>query len=218
MTTTTSPMPDGFTARTLPQVLSRDEARLVAGDPGMLAADIGRPFPEWARRCHEISLALVRTGHFGRCRVARGGCENVSSQHSWIVLGNDPYDPDAIVVDPTLWSYDPAVQGILVTANLTRHCPHGLGSCFAAPIPGHYGGESIDLTPDVPLSEDALDFLDLLGSLDLRGWGEVAHLPVQNWPAAEILTAMCDTPGLGVLVPIDVRGMITDTNPGSYYW
>jgi hypothetical protein len=199
-------------------VLNLEDARLIAGTREDLAAAIGKPFPQWARQCHAISLALLRTGRFGRGRVARGVCEGVSSQHSWIVLGDDCYDPDATVVDPTLWSYDSSVQGILVTRNLCLHTPHGSGSCYAAPMPSHYGGESIDLTPAEPLSEDALDFLDQFGSLDRRGWGEVAHLPAEGWPAAEIIGAMCDTPGLGVLVPIDIVGHLTDRNPNNLYW
>lgn len=215
-------MPEGYTARTLPQVLRRDEARLLSEFSNALGEDIGIPFREWARRCHEISLALVRTGQYGRCRVARGGCQGVPSQHSWIILGDDCYDPGAIVVDPTLWSYADDVNGILVTRNLERHTPHGYGEFFRAPMPSCYGGPDIELTPEIPLGEDALEFLDVLGPLDLRGWGEVAHLPVLGWPAKEILTAMTETQtknaSLGVLIPIDVRGMLLDGNPGSYYW
>jgi hypothetical protein len=215
---TVNTMPDGFTARTLPQVLNRDEAAMMATFPHMLAGDIGVPFPRWAQRCHQISLALLRTGNFGRGRVARGACKGISSEHSWIVLGDDCYDPAAIIVDPTLWSYDSTVHGILVTANLTRHTPHGLGSCFQAGMPMDHGGPAVKLTPGMPLSPVAREFLAFLGPLDLRGWGEVADLPVQHWPAKEILTAMCQTPGLEVLIPIDIRGMVTDTNPGNLYW
>jgi hypothetical protein len=204
--------------RELPLVLNRDEAALMASFTDMLATDIGVPYRQWAGQCHRISLALLRTGNFGRGRIARGFCRGVGSQHSWIVLGDDCYDPDATVVDPTLWSYDGTVDGILVTANLDRHVPHGHGSCFEASVPQHHGGRDRDLTPDAPLSKAALAFLSLLGPLDLGGWAEVAHLPVLGWPAAEILAAMCRTPGLGVLIPVDIRGMITSENPGELYW
>jgi hypothetical protein len=85
-------------------------------------------------------------------------------------------------------------------------------------MPSHHGGPGIELTPANPLSTEAADFLDLLGPLDLRGWGEVAHLPVEGWPAGEIIAAMCDTPGLGALVPVDIQGMVTDRNPSGLYW
>jgi hypothetical protein len=69
-------MPDGFTARTLPQVLNRDEAALMASFTDLLAADIGVPFPQWARQCHQISLAPHRAlrpwpGRAGRLRGRR---------------------------------------------------------------------------------------------------------------------------------------------------
>jgi hypothetical protein len=110
------------------------------------------------------------------------------------------------------------VHGILVTRNLRRHVPHGTGSCYLADMPQHHGGDDISLTPVTPLSVSAKVFLDSIGPLDLRGWGEVAHLPVQDWPASEILTAMCQTPELVALIPVDIQGMATDQNPNSYYW
>jgi hypothetical protein len=199
-------------------VMSLDDAALVAGDTDRIAAAIGIPFADWAHNCHSISLRVLRTGLFGRGRIARGTCPGVGSQHSWIVLGDDCYDPDGIV-DPTLWSYRDDVDGIHAGyPEDYGHRPHGSGFFLAGPMPYRHGGPVIELTPAAPLPGEAREFLAMLGPLDRRGWGEVAHMAVQGWPAAEIIGAMCDTPGLGVLIPIDIRGMLTDRNPSGYYW
>jgi hypothetical protein len=198
----------------------RRSAEIIAGLHADIADAIGIPFETWGGRCHEISLAVLRTGIFGRGRVARGTCGGVTSQHSWIVLGDDCYDPDATVVDSTLWSCRPDIAGIWAGRNLTpgMHRPHGYGSCFAGGMPSHHGGPDIGLTPAARLSPAAREFLALLGPLDRRGWGEVAHMGVLDWPAREIITAMYETDALRVLIPVDVAGMITDKNPGNLYW
>lgn len=193
------------------------DAVIVAARTDRLSRAIGIPFGLWEHRCHEISLKLLRTGEFGPGRIARGRAAGVISQHSWIVLGDDCYSPDAVIVDPTLWSYLPSVTGIWVGPNLTRHVPHGAGSCFDGEMPIHHGGPDIALTPAVPFSPAAETWLAILGPLDFRGWGEVAHLPVGDWPAAEITAAIADTPQLRALLRIDVLGMITDRNPGHGY-
>ena len=200
-------------------VITLEDAGLVAGNPDRLADEIGRPFDAWARQCHAISLALLRTGRFGRGRIARGTCPGVGSQHSWIVLGDDPYDRDAPVVDPVLWSYRDDVDGIYAGyRDEYGHRPHGDHSCFTGSMPSWHEGKIIELTPARPFTPAALSFLNVLGMLDVRGWGEVAHMGVRDWPAAEIIGAMCETPGLAALVPIDIRGMLTDANPSSLYW
>jgi hypothetical protein len=193
----------------------------VTEDTDRLAKLIDLPFPLWANQCHGVSLALLRTGEFGPGRIARGTCEHVPSQHSWIVLGNDCYNPNAVVVDPTLWAHDPEVTGIYIGRNRQGcyHQPHGAGSCFSVNPPQHHGGPDIELTPSEPLKPRALAWLGVLGPLDFRGWMEVVHLPVEDWPAREILTAVADTPALGpVFFPIDILGMLTDRNPGGLYW
>jgi hypothetical protein len=189
----------------------------IADDTGRLAELIGVPFQDWGDRCHEISLKLLRTGEFGPGRIARGTCKYVIGQHSWIVLGDDCYDENATIVDPTLWAHAPTVSGIFIGRNRQWHRPHGAGLCFEAGMPCTYGGPDIELTPSQPLSDDAQDFLWSIGQLDFRGWGEVAHLPVEGWPAAEIVAAMADTPALRALVPVDILGMLTDRNPGGLY-
>ena len=45
----------------------------------------------------------------------------------------------------------------------------------------------------------------------------LAHAPVEMWPAAEILAAIENTEELHGRVPIDIRGMLTDENPGGLY-
>jgi hypothetical protein len=201
---------------------TREQARQVAEQSQGLATVIGVPFEHWAHQCHAISTKLLYSGAFGPGRIARGGSEGVGGQHSWIVLGSDAYDPDATVVDPTLWSYRDDITGIYVGQNRRGwwHRPHGAGSCLTAGLPRWHGGDPIELDPQAGagLSDNAREFLDMLGMLDRRGWSEVAHLPVEDWPAAEILAAICGTPALGAaLIPIDIQGMLLGRVPG-YRW
>lgn len=178
---------------------------------------IGIPKASWRHQCHVVSLAVVRSGLFPGSRVARGTCKGVGSQHSWVVDGGDCYAEDAKIIDPTLWTYDPEVDDIWYgSAADKRHVPHGAGSVWAYGRPAPATGEVVELNKE-GLSKDALDYLRMIEPLDLRGWSVVAHSPVGGWPAAEILAAMDDTPRLGVLVPIDVLGMLTDRNPDGLY-
>lgn len=173
-------------------------------------------FEDTARDCHSVSIRLVNAGVPGR--VARGSCQGVGSQHSWIVLGPDVYAPDARIIDATLWSYDDEVEGVWHgTARDGLHVPHGAGSIWEYGQPQSSGGPIIELVTREPLSSDAQLFLDLLGPLDVRGWAMLAHAPVGGWPAEEIIGVMYDTPALSALVPIDVVGNLTDRNPGDLY-
>jgi hypothetical protein len=195
----------------------REQITATAADTGRLSELIGTPFPQWAKRCHEISTGLLQTGVFGPGRIARGWCDGVPGQHSWIVIGNDCYDRKAVVVDPTLWSYKEGVTGIWIGPNRVLHTPHRAGSCFTESMPQHHGGPDIELTPAKPFSVLAKSWLDILGPLDRLGWADVAHLPVLDWPAAEIISAMYNTPQLRAVIPIDVVGMLTDRLP-EYFW
>lgn len=201
--------------RELP-VMSMEDAMVVSGGEDAIAARIGIPFEQWGGRCHEISLAVLRTGMFGRGRVARGTCKYVTSQHSWIVLGDNCYDEDAVIVDPTLWNYVQTVNGIFCGFG-RWHRPHGAGMFYDGNRPENHGGEVIDLDRS-KLGKSALEFLDMLGPLDFKGWMQVAHMPVQGWPAGEIINALCDVPVLAAVVPIDIKGMVTDRNPNGLYW
>jgi hypothetical protein len=169
----------------------------------------------WSHQCHAASLNVVQAEVIPGARVARGVCQGVGAQHSWIVVGN-PYDPEAPIIDPTLWSYLEEVEGIWTgTLETGLHRPHGMGSIWTWGRPEHHGGETVELKPRKPFSAEALDFLRLLGPLDRDGWAVLAHAPVEDWPAGEILLAINDT--VGPLVPIDIIGMATDTNPNGLY-
>lgn len=191
-------------------------------DIDMKAVDaVLRPLGHWAHQCHAASVKLVQSGVLGECRVARGSCEGVGGQHSWVVLGNDCYDDKAIIVDPTLWSYDPEVEGVWVGSYRDgRHVPHGKGSIFQWGRPEtaeEAGEEPLDIEPEGGWSPMARMFLDMIGPMGKKGWVQLAHAPVEGWPAKEIITAICQTDDLGGYVPIDIKGMVTDLNPGELY-
>lgn len=177
---------------------------------------VGRPLDAFAHDCHAAALALVRSGTVGESRVARGFCPGVAGQHSWVVLGDDCYDRDAVVVDPTLWSYDETVVGIWTGKASSRpHEPHGSGSIWKWGRPDYPTGEIVTL--DVEWSREARQFFYIVGPLDLRGWAQLAHAPVEGWPAAEIIGAIYDDERLSARVPIDIVGMLTDRNPSGLY-
>lgn len=172
-----------------------------------------------ALNCHVVSLAIVRhPGLYPGARVARGWAKGVGGQHSWVAIDGDPYDPAGRIIDATLWSYDQTVPDIWAGyLRDGRHRPHGAGHFLNAGMPSHHGGREVRLIINKPLSAEAREFLAMLGPLDIRGWMEVAHLPVEGWPAGEILGAMYDTPQTRHLPPIDLIGMTTDRNPNGLY-
>jgi hypothetical protein len=175
----------------------------------------GKPLTSFAHRCHEASLALVKA--MGTGRVARGSCSGVGGQHSWVVLGHDVYDPEAEILDPTLWSYidrDPFIWRGTLRAEM--HRPHGSGSIWEYGMPTSAGG------PEIPapagLDPSAQMFLDMILPLDLTGWAQLANAPVGGgWPAKQIIEAMYGDPVLRPLIPIDIVGMATDLNPEGLY-
>lgn len=180
----------------------------------------GRPFATTAHQCHAVSLAIVKAKIVPNGRVARGAANGVGSQHSWVVAGDDVYDPTAWIVDATLWSYRDDVEGVVTTFNIMggwRHTPHGYGSIWDWGQPTAGGGKPIELTPHDELSRAARTFLDLLGPLDMQGWMQLAHAPMMGWPSSEIVAAMYDTEFLRALIPIDIVGMLTDRNPQGLY-
>lgn len=178
--------------------------------------EVLNPLTDYAKRCHEASLALVRAG-IGE-RVARGVCPGVGSQHSWVVVGEDCYAKDAEIIDPTLWAYLDNVDGVFVgSVQVYGHTPKGAGSIWNYGQPVSEGGDPIQLTPSQELSGEALQFLDLLGDLDCMGMMALANAPVGGWPSKEIFTAMYETEQTQAMVPIDVIGMLTDLNPGELY-
>jgi hypothetical protein len=176
------------------------------------------PLERWAQQCHAASVKLMNSGQFGACRVARGAADGVIGQHSWLVLGDDCYANDAVIIDPTAWSYDESVQGVWVgTYRDGRHRPHGKGSIWSWGRPNAATGPVVELTPREPFSQSARGFLDILGPLDENGWVMLAHAPVEGWPASEIIDALYNTPTFKGRVPIDIVGMVTTVNPGGLY-
>jgi hypothetical protein len=173
---------------------------------------------KWSHQCHGASIHLVKSGVLGTdCRVARGSCPGVGGQHSWVVLGMDCYDPTAKIIDPTLWSYDPTVDGVWMgLASERPHTPHGAGSIWNWGRPESGDGEIIGLAAN--LSPSAEMFLDMVGPLDIDGWVRLFSLaPVEGWPAGEIIEAAWRTPDLRALIPIDRVGMLTTLNPEGLY-
>jgi hypothetical protein len=194
--------------KTLPKITIADVERIIDG-----------PFEDVRFNCHSVSLAIVKSGFFETSRVARGTSRGVSSQHSWVVVGDDCYAPDAVIVDATRWAYlEPARPEVWVgTAREHLHVPFGAGSIWDYGRPPAPSGDVIPLA--VKLSVEAKAFMELAAprGLDHTGWSTLAHSPVGGWPAAEIIGAMYDTPRLAAIVPIDIVGMLTDRNPQGLY-
>jgi len=195
-------------------------------DADKVAIEINSPFKNWYHDCHGISLAIVKSQvlpalGFPVRRVARGGCRGVLGQHSWIVLGPDPYDTATPIVDPTLWSYRDDVTGIYVgDVHRYRHVPHGGGSTiWKHGRPPEPVREPMPLPADLvaALSPLAAHFLKMCGPLDWHGWSFLCNAPVTGWPAAEIISAMSQSRQHAVIIPIDRLGMLTDQNPEGLY-
>jgi hypothetical protein len=195
-----------------------------------LATLIGADAEAWFHNCHSASIEIVKSGLYPGARVARGTTRGVGGQHSWVVIpydgfrpdGSDgplPYHPNAVVLDATLWSYDPQMPRLYRGLNLGRHKPHGFGMIWDAARPPEPIEEPIELTPEFELSSMAKEFLsdDFLGPLDRRGWSAVANGPTGGWPSSEIILAMHQTKKLTALIPIDILGMLTDVNPAGLY-
>jgi hypothetical protein len=177
------------------------------------------PIERFHSQCHAASLALVRSGLLPGegWRVARGWARGVGSQHSWAVQGN-PYDPKSLVVDITMWSYQKHLPRVYVTRNAVAHEPHGFGHL----VPKVVFEPSTPLVTDFPmdkLSPDTQLWFRMRYPQGI-GWADFSRLmngPLLGWPSKEIVSATTGTK-LAVMVPIDVRGMLTDENPGELYW
>lgn len=193
---------------------------------------IGWMFPEWAHQCHAVSLSIVKSGILpAGSRVARGTARGVGGQHSWIVVQTDGsgeladcYADDAVIIDPTLWSYVDEVEDVWVGEVPTRfrHNPHGKGPhIMEQGRPPAPTGKIVELNAEAHagLSKMARFWVDeMFGPLDLTGWRDVANnTSVVGWPAGEVLAAMDDTPELSVHIPIDLIGMLTDRNPNGLF-
>lgn len=179
---------------------------------------IGIDFHDWHGKCHQVSLQMIRVGLVPGGRIARGWCTGVGSQHSWVFIGDEPYDYTTEIVDPTLWTYVPIVQDIWQgTMRTGLHNPHGYGDIWKYGRPAPATGQVISISP-VGMSPEARLFLDLLGSLDRKGWGTLFNGPMMGWPSKEIVDAALDVEEIAALIPIDIAGMLTDRNPSGLYW
>ena len=185
---------------------------------------ISEPAKDWARSCHRISYAIVASDLFapGTCRVARGTCRGVPGQHSWIVFG-DPYDLDAPILDPTLWSYVPAAPTLWTGDghSMFRHRPAGFGRFHAGPQP--YSAHKVEIIPNA-LTKAATGFLAdvrpiACGPLDRAFWAFLlSHSNVGDTPAADIIRAAWGHPDLRPLVPADRAGMLTGLPPAAHLY
>lgn len=192
----------------------------------------GLPKAEWSKNCHTISLAIVKSGVLGvPARVARGWARGVKSQHSWVVYGwpgdtelPSCYDPEALILDASLWSYIPGTPELLWTqANDGTHHPHGgEGHIMSWGQPPFAVDEPIDLTPEGGWPKEASFWMnDMLHGrpLDRDGWATIAAAPAGGWEKAlgQLLAAMSADERTSFLVPIDKLGMLTELNPGGLY-
>lgn len=138
------------------------EERAVRREVNHCYKQLGFKLEDFAHQCHIASLRLVQSEDFqqriGRCRVARGSCKGVPGQHSWVVIGWDCYDDEAMIVDPTLWSYDKDIQGVWVGSYKDGlHRPHGKGSIFDWGRPKPAEGSPVTLTPTASRSARSAD-------------------------------------------------------------
>lgn len=179
---------------------------------------IDTPRELWANRCHEVSLQLLKSHLFEDvdARMARGWGMQIRGQHSWIVLGDNVYDDETYVIDPT-WSATHSNKAmIMFVKNLTVHRPHGYG--VLSTFPESSGGD--ELVPDDP-SPSVKSWLDLarivVGPLDRKFWLGLFNGPMQGWPSRELVAWGYGQEGLRALIPMDIVGMLTEENPMGLY-
>lgn len=186
-------------------------------DVATIERAISLRFEDWAHSCHRVSIAIIKSGVLPvPGRVARGWAKEVTSQHSWIALG-DPYNPSTPLLDPTLWSYRPGVEGVWQgTLQAGIHSPHGNASVWDTGQPIYQGGPGIRLDRS-DLSVAAIAFLDLIEPLDYRGWCALMNGGMLEWPASEIVSRAYGDHRIMSAIPIDIVGMLTDHNPGGLY-
>lgn len=205
------------------------EAMPANATPDLIAAALG-DLTQWRHRCHAASLRLVRSGALPTgSRVARGVTTHLGGQHSWVVVGDgtglaDPYARDAVILDPTAWSYQ---DGELATpavwagqaVDYTPHGATGNDARLGLPRPASYADV---IQPDeaalAAAPAEVFMFFARNGSLDHHGWWALMRCSVDTYPASAMLALMMATPALRALVPVDVLGMATTANPGELYF
>lgn len=190
-----------------------------------VAKAISIPLERWHGQCHTVSLAIVKKKLFGPSRVARGTCEGVGSQHSWVVLSARPgsmYEKSTPLLDPTLWTYRDDVEGLFFGTCASKwHTPKGAGDLWAFGCPQSPGGE--ELIPKEPITGSATSFLRFLkttaGTLSYGFWMRFfSQCPMANPPILRDLIDACyrDERIRGA-IPVDIVGMLTDHNPSGLY-
>lgn len=180
---------------------------------------LGGSLERWACQCHAASLALVKAPLMPEGRVVRGWCDHVFGQHSWMVVGMNCYDPDALIIDPTLWSYDDVVEDIWVgrMGDRPEHMPHHNWT-FWDHKPKRGPGEDIPLERYDSLGRAARMYMDLILPLDYKGWCNFAtHVGALGWPVGQVVEAMYAQKNLRGALPIDLIGMTTEINPHGLY-
>jgi hypothetical protein len=204
-------------------------------DAEQIADAIEIPVDRWLNRCHEVSLAAVRSGLLGEpgpsCRVVRGFTSGygIFGQHSWIALGR-PFDPDTTIVDLTAQAWHRVEDVVVSTVGMAyaggnrdarMHVAHGYlpGSIweFGRPDPGD--GAFLELDRTGLLSYEADSFLDTLGPMCASSWIALVTYPHGGWPAHEVCEMIVEqVPRAKVMLPIDVVAHTTDRNPEGLYW
>lgn len=179
---------------------------------------IGIPRDKWANRCHEVAYALLVSSLMDdvTARMARGWAQGISSQHSWIVTGNDVYDKTAKIIDPTYASNRGSRPMIMIVDNLTSHSPHGYGEF--SKFPESKGGKEFlpeFVSPSTRLWADMASME--VGPLDAFWWAKMFSGPMGGWPSRELVNWAYEEPALRALIPIDIVGMLTDRNPRGLY-
>jgi len=180
---------------------------------------VGTPRELWKNRCHEISLALLKSDAFVGidARMARGFSIQITSQHSWIVLGKDVFDRTALVVDPTWSSTVMNAPMISYARNFRSHRPHGWGMLTEYPESG--GGPEVEIKGMTSETAEWVEFVRMTvdGPLDVRFWCRLFSGPLQGWPSRELVGLAAEMPELRFGIPVDVVGMLTDLNPNGLY-
>lgn len=177
------------------------------------------PIEKFHHQCHAASLALVKSGVLPgkNWRVARGWSRGIGGQHSWAVQG-DPYARSSRVVDITMWSYQRHIAKIYCPKNLYDHEPHGYGYL----VPQVIERPSIPEVTDLPLerlSDETLEWLQMRypNGIGMQDLNRLVNGPMLAWNSREFIGAL-SLSRYKQFVPIDIRGMLTDENPGGLYF
>lgn len=176
------------------------------------------PRSAWHTNTKQVAHDLVRSGLLPTCRVVVGFVSGVEGEHSWVTTSWDVYDKYALIVDPTMWTFRADIPDVWMgTLHDGLHHPKGEGFIWDSGYPENSSFQDTILLPQNGLSTYAKYFLSRVEPLNVAGWTALMRLPMQGWPAGEILARMKEVPTLAPLVPEDLEGMLTEKNPGNLY-